>query len=72
MLATCFDIARVRTATERSGEAVELLATVLTHPAREQHGHFRPTTIQEDAERLRADLEKEMAAEAYAAAWRKG
>jgi tetratricopeptide (TPR) repeat protein len=72
MLATLNDIVRVWAATERVGEAIELLAIVLKHPAREQHGLLRPVTIQEDAEQLRVELEAALAPEDYEAAWRRG
>ncbi|MGD8585722.1 MAG: adenylate/guanylate cyclase domain-containing protein [Chloroflexota bacterium] len=72
MLATCYDIARVRAVTGGIGEAVQLLGTVLNHPAREQRGQFRPATIREDAERLRMELKRALDPETYAAAWRQG
>lgn len=72
MLATCYHIAKVRALTGRAGEAVQLLAMVLNHPAREQRGQFRPATIREDAERLRMELEGVVELDTYAAAWRQG
>jgi tetratricopeptide (TPR) repeat protein len=72
MPATVSDIARVRAATERVGEAIELLAIVLKHPAREQHGLLRSATIQEDAEQLRIELKVALAPEEYVAAWGRG
>jgi hypothetical protein len=72
MLATCYDIARVWEATGRIGEAARLLATVLNHPAREQRGHFRPSTIREEAEQLQMEVERALEPEIYAAAWRQG
>lgn len=72
MLATVSDMARVRAVTERGGEAIELLAIVLKHPAREQHGLLRPATIQEDAEQLRMELKAALSPEEYAAAWGRG
>jgi hypothetical protein len=72
MLATCYDIARVRAVTGGIGEAVQLLGTVLNHPAREQRGQFRPATIREDAERLRMELKRALDPETYAAAWQQG
>jgi predicted ATPase/class 3 adenylate cyclase len=72
MLATCYDVAKVRAVTGRTGEAIRLLATVLNHPAREQRGQFRPLTIREDAERLRTEMEGTVEPEVFAAAWRQG
>ncbi|MGD2078379.1 MAG: adenylate/guanylate cyclase domain-containing protein, partial [Chloroflexota bacterium] len=72
MLSNCYAIARVWAAIGRIGEAVELLAVILKHPGREQHGHFRSTTIQDDAERLRVELEGAVAAEEFQAAWQRG
>ena len=40
--------------------------------ASEQHGHFRPASIQEDAKKLHIEPEGALETEAYAAAWRQG
>jgi predicted ATPase len=72
ILATLYDIARVRASAQQASEAVVLLAVILQHPAREQHGLLRPATIQEDAEQLRIELETALAPEEYAAAWGRG
>ncbi len=72
MLATLSDIARVWAVRQRGGEALGLLAIILRHPAREQHGLLRPVTIQEDAEQLRVELEAALTPEEYEGAWRQG
>jgi predicted ATPase len=68
------NIARVWTSLEKGTEAVYLLAVVLRYPASEQkqHGTFTQTSIHDDAEQLRAELEAELPPEDYAAAWQRG
>jgi predicted ATPase/class 3 adenylate cyclase len=72
MLATLYDLAQLRAATDRTSEAVELLASILQHPGRFQHGLFRRATIEEDAEMLRGELENQLDSGTYAAAWKRG
>ena len=72
MLATLYDLARVWAVRQRGGEALGLLAIILRHPAREQHGLLRPATIQEDAEQLRIELEAVLTPDIYEAEWRQG
>lgn len=68
------NIARTWVALDKRAEAIHLLAVVLRDPAaaQKQHGTFTQTSIYDDAERLRAELEVELPPEGYAAAWRRG
>jgi predicted ATPase len=68
------NIARIWKALGKGGEAIPLLAVVLRDPAsvQKQHGTFTQTSIREDAEQLRAELQAELPAEDYAAAWQRG
>ena len=71
-LANLTDIARVWSAQGRNREAIQMLATVLQQPEIEQNALFRPTTIREEADALRGQLESEVDPMEYQAAWDKG
>jgi tetratricopeptide (TPR) repeat protein len=68
------NIARIWTSLLKGTEAIHLLAVVLRYPAsvQKQHGTFTQTSIHDDAEQLRAELEAELPPEDYAAAWQRG
>lgn len=72
LLVTLYDIARVWAVIERPADAVELLAIILRHPARDQHGLFRANSIQTDAEQLRTEFEAALEPAEYSAAWQRG
>ena len=72
MLANIYDLAQLRAATGSAGEAVELLATILHHPGRSQHGLFRQVTIEESAQALFSELKSRLDPDTYAAAWKRG
>ncbi len=52
--------------------AVELLAVVLQHPAREQNSLSRQESLKIEAERLRVEIETILAGPRYEAAWARG
>ncbi len=72
MLTTLCDLARVWAKAGRSGEALELVAFILQHPAREQHAPLRPSSIQDDAGQVRAELEAVLSPQDYRNAWERG
>ncbi len=72
LLGDIYGIARVWAVSGKESEAVELLAVVLQHPASEQHLLTTPSTIQHQAEQLRAELEMTLPPEEYATAWKSG
>jgi tetratricopeptide (TPR) repeat protein len=72
MLATLYDLAQLRAAMGEAGEAVELLAIILQHPGRFQHGLYRQVSIEESAQALRNELEDRLAPETFSAAFMRG
>lgn len=66
------DLARIRAVAGDELGAVRLLAVVLHHPSKDQHAFVRPISIQEDAEKLRRELEASLPITEYAAAWETG
>ncbi len=52
--------------------AVELLAVVLHHPAKEQNSLSRRESLQTEAERLLAEIEATLPAERFRSAWQRG
>jgi tetratricopeptide (TPR) repeat protein len=72
MLANLFDIARVWVALKKRNKAIEHLVVVSKNPASKEHYLYRQLTIQEDAEQLLSELEKELSAEDFAEAWERG
>jgi predicted ATPase/transcriptional regulator with XRE-family HTH domain len=72
LLADLTDIARVRAALGRASEAIELLVVVLQNPANTQTSGYGSTTIYDNAEKLRAEVETMLPPDEYAAAWQRG
>jgi predicted ATPase len=72
LLASFYDLARVRAAMGREVEALEMLAIVIKNPAGTQRALYRQSSIEEDAETLRSELEDRLEPETYAAAWGRG
>ncbi|MDX1521304.1 MAG: BTAD domain-containing putative transcriptional regulator [Anaerolineae bacterium] len=74
MLATLYDLARVRAAQGNKAEAVELLAVVLHHPLSNLPLLLRTedSALKEAATRLLATLEVELDPDVYGAAWSQG
>jgi tetratricopeptide (TPR) repeat protein len=72
LLASFWNLARVRAAMGREIEALEMLAIVMKNPASTQRTLYGQSSIEEDAEKLRSELEDRLEPEAYAAAWARG
>ena len=72
MLGTLFDLAKLRAATQREKQAVEILAVVIPHPASNQRSLFKEGITQEISESLRGELEEKLNPDEYTAAWERG
>jgi predicted ATPase len=71
-LANLTDIAKIWKAQGRGGEAVEAVAAVLHHSQIDQASLLISSSIREEAETLRSELERELNPGEYEAAWKKG
>ena len=56
---------------DREG-ALRLAAVVLRHPASEQNSLNRPERLRDETEKLRAQIETQLDADRYRAAWETG
>jgi tetratricopeptide (TPR) repeat protein len=72
VLASLRDLASVYMAQGNLEQALQLLAIVLNHPASEQNSLFRPERLRDEAEKLRAQIELQLAPSLYQAAWEAG
>jgi hypothetical protein len=72
MLASLLDLASVRIAEGNKGNALELLAVVLKHPASDQNSLNHPQPLRDEAETLRAQIESQMDQSSYRSAWETG
>ena len=68
MLSLMSKIAKVRAATGKNRQAVEMLATVLAESMSKQHAVFQSATIAEDATEALAELQAELDPDDYSAA----
>jgi len=71
-LANLIDIAAVWKSQGQGEQAVESVAAVLHHPQIDQHALFREASLREEAETLRAELERELDPDEYQSAWAQG
>jgi predicted ATPase/transcriptional regulator with XRE-family HTH domain len=74
ILATVYDLARVKAVQGKKAEAVVLLAVVLQHPLSGLHLFLRTesTILRDAAEKLRAGIEADLDLETYQTAWSHG
>jgi len=72
VLASLRDLASVYVAQGNLEQALQLLAIVLNHPTSEQNSLFRPERLRDEAEKLRAEIESQLAPPIYQAAWEAG
>ena len=72
LLASFWNLARTRVAMGREIEGLEMLAIVMKNPASTQRALYGQSSIEEDAEKLRSELEDRLEPKAYAAAWARG
>lgn len=72
MLANLTDIAKVWRTQGNSAEALEAIAIVIAHPESDRSSVFRGSSIREDADALRSELESELSPDQYQTAWEKG
>lgn len=71
-LGTLSDLARTRAAAGGAREAVQILAVVLHHAAKDQHPYLRSTSVAEDAEIVRGWIEAQLSEAEFAALWAEG
>jgi len=72
MLSSILDLASVHMAQGNQGDALQLLAIVLNHPASGQNSLNRPQFLRDDAEKLRAQIESQLDQTHYQLAWEAG
>ena len=72
MLANLTDIAKVWKAHGKGAEAIEIIAVVIAHSESDQSSVIRGSSIREDAETLRSELERELDPDEYQTAWEIG
>ena len=72
MLASLRDLANVYMAQGNPDTALQLLAVVLNHPASDQNSLNRPERLQDEAEKLRAQIEGQLDPGLYQSAWQIG
>ena len=72
MLGSLRDFATVYMAQGELGRALQLLAVVLNHPAREQNSLNCPEPLREETEKLRAQIESRLDKSTYRSAWEAG
>ena len=72
MLASLRDLASAYMAQGNLEQALQLLAVIINDPAGEQNTLTRPERLRDEAEKLRAQVESQMDASQYHAAWEAG
>ena len=72
MLASLRDFASVYISQGNLGDALQLLAVVLNHPASDQNSLNRPERLRDEAETLRAQIEGQLDPSHYQSVWEAG
>ena len=72
MLAALLDLAGVHFAQGNLGDALQLLAVVIGHPAGEQTSLNHPEPLRDEAEKVRAQIESRLGEATYRSAWEAG
>jgi predicted ATPase/class 3 adenylate cyclase len=72
MLAALLDLASVHIAQGKLGDALQLLAVVIAHPASEQNSLNHPEPLRDEAEKLRTQIETQLDQTSYRSAWEAG